>query len=245
MNKKIKAFLSMLFMSITFYMMLETKYVNALGDYLIEFIGLKSWTGDYTGVHLTIFYFMPLFIIGTILVKKYIVNDLKINWKIVVIIFIGLNTIFALSTGAIAKQIKGSSPGLLSIGLEDDEINNMEYKFNNSRYIDFEAEIKLVNYSKEDKEFHLMIVNDYNKNHDIKLIRLYNLDGSKAVFKLEGKEEKIFSISLDEYIIKGGYINEKSYDAGAGSGVIVEVIILDDKGEEVKLDENNFFGVRL
>ena len=241
MNKRTKAFLSVLFMSITFYMMLETRYVNAIGDYVIEFIGLKSWTGNNTGTHLTIFYLMPLFIIGIILVKRYAIRDLKIKWRIVIIVFIGLNTIFTLSTGAIAKNIKSNSEGLLPIGFEQEEDNDMEYEFNDGRYTKFKADIKLTNYSKEDKQFHLMIDNNYDEN----LIRLYNLDGSKAIFKLKGKETKVFPINLDNYLVKDGDMNEIDYVRGAGSGVITGVIVFDDRGDEVKIDSNNFFGIRL
>lgn len=53
MNDKVKGGLSILFMAITFYMMVTTKYTRALGDYILEFVGLKSWTGDYSGIHLT------------------------------------------------------------------------------------------------------------------------------------------------------------------------------------------------
>ncbi|MDY0236362.1 MAG: hypothetical protein RBR71_10050 [Gudongella sp.] len=241
MNKKTKAFLSMLFMSLTFYMMIETTYVNAVGDYVIEFIGLKSWTGNYTGTHLTIYYFMPLFIIGIILVKKYAIHDLKIKWKIVIIVFIGLNTIFALSTEAIAKNIKANSEGLLSIGLEQEDSNHMEYEFKDGKYTKFTADIKLTNYSKEDKQFHLVIDNKYLRNP----IRLYNLDGSRAIFKLKGEETKMFSINLDNYLVKDGNINKNDYGNVAGSGDITGVIIFDDRDDEVKIDNNNFFGISL
>ena len=241
MNKRTKAFLSVLFMSITFYMMLETRYVNAIGDYVIEFIGLKSWTGNHTGTHLTITYLMPLFIIGIILVKRYAIRDLKIKWRMVIIVFIGLNTIFTLSTGAIAKNIKSNSEGLLPIGFEQEEDNDMEYEFNDGRYTKFKADIKLTNYSKEDKQFYLMIDNNYDENP----IRLYDLDGGKAIFKLRGKEAKIFSINLDNYLVKDSDMNEIDYVRGAGSGVITGVIVFDDIGDEVKIDNNNFFGIRL
>ncbi len=241
MNKKIKAFLSVLLMSLSFYMMIETPYIRAMGDYVLEFIGLKSWTGNNTGTHLTIFYFTLLLIIGVILVKKYVIRDLKIKKKIVIIAFIGLNLIFILSTGLIARSIKSNSEGLLSIGIDQKYDNYMEYEFNEGRYVKFIADIKLTNYSKEDKEFYLMINNNYGKSP----IGVYNSDGSKAIFKLKGKETKMLYINLDDYLIKDENLNETGYRNIAGSGYITGIIVFDNKGDKVKIDNNNFFGISL
>jgi len=35
-------------------MMKTTTYTRALGDYVLEFIGLKSWSGKLAGTHLTV-----------------------------------------------------------------------------------------------------------------------------------------------------------------------------------------------
>ena len=40
-------------------------------------------------------------------------------------------------------------------------------------------------------------------------------------------------------------MNEIDYVRGSGSGVITGVIVFDDRGDEVKIDSNNFFGIRL
>ena len=71
MGDKVKGVLSIFFMAVTFFMMVTTKYTHALGDYILEFIGLKSWTGDYSGTHLTVIYFGVLFIISLFVVGKY------------------------------------------------------------------------------------------------------------------------------------------------------------------------------
>lgn len=241
MSKKTKGFLSILFMAATFFLMLETKFLNAPGDYVLNLIGLKPWTGDYTGTHLTILYFMPLFIIGIVLVKKYVVNDLNIRWGKVFLAFIGLNAIFILSTQAIAKNVKANSQGLLAIGFEQVDEDGMVYEFEDGKYTKFEGDMKLTNYGKEGKEFYLMIDNKYEESP----ISFYNLDGSRVVFQLEGKESRVFSINLDNYLVKGGIIDKKDYISGGGSGVIGGIIVSDSSGEKVKIDDNNFFGISL
>lgn len=64
---KVKGILSLIFMTLSFFMMMDTKYNKALGDYVVESIGLKSWSAIDTGFHLTIIYFGILFLIGIFL----------------------------------------------------------------------------------------------------------------------------------------------------------------------------------
>ncbi len=97
-------------------MMLTRRYIHALGDYVIEFIGLKSWTGDFTGIHLTIFYFGALTFLGLYLVRKYALKEWGIRKRKAIFLFIVFITIFSLMTNMAVKSIKKYSDGLLSIG---------------------------------------------------------------------------------------------------------------------------------
>ena len=148
MTNKVKGILSILFMSVTCYMMITTKYTHALGDYVLEFIGLKSWTDDYSGTHLTVLYFGVLFIIGLFLVDKYAKNGLNIKGRTVFIIFVALMFMFTSITGMTARTIKTYSSGLLTIGYNSNG-SSMNYKSDDKEFVEFTAEFKLTNYSKE------------------------------------------------------------------------------------------------
>lgn len=102
MSNKIKGGVAIFLMSLLFYMMITTKYTYALGDYILEFIGVKSWTGNYSGFHLTIVYFGVPFIISLFIVEKYAVDLLNLRRTRVFLIFIALMTLFYLITGVIA-----------------------------------------------------------------------------------------------------------------------------------------------
>ncbi|GEK91828.1 hypothetical protein [Alkalibacterium kapii] len=156
--EKVKAYGSIGFMSLMFFATIDTIYARALGDYAVEAIGLRAWSGEnQMGIHLSLIYFFSLFLFGAYWVEKYAREGLKINKKTVFLLFLGLNTIFYLSTGAVAKNVKATAEGLSTIGLEPTEENSVFYDFENGQYTDFEADITLKNYSDEEKMFYLII----------------------------------------------------------------------------------------
>lgn len=240
MTDKVKGILSILFMSVTCYMMITTRYTHALGDYVLEFIGLKSWTGDYSGTHLTVFYFGILFIIGLFLVDKYTKRGLNIKGRTVFIIFVALMFTFASITGMAARTIKTYSPGLLTIGYNSNG-SSLNYNSDDKKFVKFKAEFELTNYSKEKQTFHIMIDNPFHREDNIEGINFYTSDGKLAIFELDSKETKSFSLSLNDYNIIGGQESQN----GSGSGVLQEIVLTNDKGNRVRLDGNNFFGLEL
>src|SRR5699024_4352021 len=175
-----KAFLSVFFLSLIFFMMIDTTYFNAAGDYVVKFLGLKAWTGDYTGIHLTFFYFLPLFIAALFLVRKYAIRGLKIKSSKIFLIFIGLNVLFSIFTGFLAKNIKANAQGLFPISFEQEQPHYMEYEFEDNEYTQFSAEFTLTNYSKESKTFHLVIDNEYSDDDNFTPISFYDLDKNSA-----------------------------------------------------------------
>ena len=102
MTNKVKAALSIICMSSLFYMMVTTKYARALGDYVLEMLGLNSWTGDYDGVHLTVIYFGILFICSLFLVSKYAISNLNMRKRTIFLFFILLLTLFYSITSMVA-----------------------------------------------------------------------------------------------------------------------------------------------
>ena len=92
----------------------------------------------------------------------------------------------------------------------------MEYQSKDMKYTKFNAEIELVNYGNESKEFY-MTINDLDYREDgLNGIDVFTKDGNKAVFELEGNETVVFRINLDEYKILGGRVSQN----GGGSGLL-------------------------
>lgn len=239
-SKKIKGIIAILVLSISFYMMKTTMYTRALGDYVLEFIGLKSWSGELSGMHLTVIYFGILTIILLYVVLNYTVEKCGIRKRWVLLLVIIFISMFSFITNATAKNIKKNSNGLRTIGFNS-ENSKMEYQSKDMKYTKFNAEIELVNYGDESKEFSMTIDDlDYRKDR-FKDIDIFTKDGEKAVFKLEGNETEIFRINLDEYKILGGRVSQN----GGGKGIIKDIILTDENNNKIRLDKNNFFGIEL
>jgi hypothetical protein len=221
-------------------MMITTPYTHALGDYILEFVGLKSWTGDYSGTHLTIFYFGLLFIIGLFLVEKYAKNGLNIKGRTIFLIFVVLMFTFTSITSMTARTIKMYSSGLLTIGYNSND-SSLNYNSDDKKFVEFNAKFELTNYSKEKQTFHIIIDNPFYREDDIERINFYTFDGKLATFELDTRETKSFSLSLDDYNIVG----DRRFQHGSGSGVVSEIVLTNDKGNKVRLDGNNFFGLEL
>lgn len=239
-SNKIKGIIAIFLLSISFYMMKTTTYTRALGDYVLEFIGLKSWSGEFTGMHLTVIYFGILTIILLYVVLSFSVEKCGIRkiWVLfLVIIFIN---IFSFITDNISRNIKKNSYGLRTIGFNS-ENSKMEYQSKDMKYTKFNAEIELVNYGNDSKEFSMTIDGVNYREDGVKGIDVFTKDGKKAVFELEGNETESFRIDLDQYELSGGRV----YQNGGGNGTIKDIILTDEDNNKIRLDKNNFFGIEI
>ncbi len=239
MKSKIKGGISILLMSLIFYCMITTKYTHALGDYIVEFVGLNSWTGDYSGVHLTIIYFAIPFIISLLEVERHVIS-MNISRIHVFLVFIVLMTIFYLLTGLIVSNIKKNSPGLLSIAFNS-ENSSINYSTKDKEIVEFTAQFELINYSNEKRTFYISIDRPSYRQDGIEAISFYTINGEKAAFQLEGNETKIFSLNLKDYKVAGG----RKFQNGSESGTIEEIVLTDDAGDKVILNRNNGFFAEL
>lgn len=240
MTKKTKSTLSILFMSVSFFMMITTRYTHALGDYVLEFLGLPAWTGDQTGFHLTVIYFGILFVIGLLMVGQYAIRGLNMSKLQVFLIFIGLLTVFWFATETAAKTIKKNSPGLLAIGYNTTD-GKMSYRSENFEFTEFTAEFELTNYSNEKKTFYITLDNRGYRDEGVDEINFYSIHGEQAKFELEGRQTRTFLLDLENYDVKGG----RKYESGSGNGTIQDIILTDDTGDQVKLNYENFIGIEL
>jgi len=242
MDTKKKFNLAMFFLALTFYMMIDTTYHRALGDYILEFFGLNSWTGTfgtYSGFHLTILYFGILFFICLYFYRKYSDQVENITSLKKFIAFVLLVTLMAIMSTSSAKFIKSRSDGLKSIAYVSED-NELEYRSIDKELTTFSAYFTLENYSDVKQKFHVSIDSPWSRKENIPPIDIYNLEGEPANFSLEGKEEKTFQINLDDYVIKGG----RKYENGGFKGDIDE-LMLHNAYEKIYLKEGKFFHLKI
>lgn len=240
-NNRIKGILLIFFLSISFYMMIATTYIRALGDYILEFLGLKSWSGNnYMGMHWTVIYFGILTIILLAVVFRFVAEEWKIKKRWVFLLVIVFINLFSFITDAAVRNIKKNSDGLRTIGFNS-ENSKMEYQSKDMKYVKFNAEMELVNYGNESKQFYMKINDLDHKEDGLNGIDIFTKDGNNAVFELEGNETMVFRINLDDYKILGGRVVQN----GGGSESIRDIILTDENNNKIRLDKNNFFGIEL
>lgn len=239
-SKKVKGIIAILFLAMSFFMMKETEYTHALGDYLLEYIGVRPWTGEFRGMHLTFIYFGILTIVLLVIVLDFSAEKCGIRKRWVLLLVIVFINMFSFTTNAIAKNIKKNSNGLLTIGFNSKN-SKIEYQSKDMKYTEFNAEIEMVNYGNESKEFYITLVAPDYEKEGFEDIDISTKDGNKAVFELDGNETRTFNINLDEYAISGGRLAKN----GGGKCTIQDIILTDENDNKIRLDENNFFGVKL
>jgi len=237
-NKKI-AKLSIFMLSLTFFMMVDTKYHRALGDYILEFIGLESWTGNQGGFHLTIVYFGILFFMSLYFVGKYAIEKEKISSMKIFIFFVIIVYMIYTTTAFMAKSIKRNSEGLYSIAYLS-ENSELEYRSIENKITEFNASFTLENYSKKSKTFNISIDSPWVRRNGISPIEIYDLNGSKVSFYLMGNERRTFHINLEKYKINGGM----RFSSGGFRGDISEIVLSNDDNEKVYLKGDGFFLIK-
>lgn len=242
MSIKVKGFLSVVLVSFSFFMCLDTKYSRGLGDYILEFMGLKSWS---SGLHLTVIYFGIILIIGIFLIEKYVILGQNIKrWK-AFLAFVLVVTIFYLIIAVPATYIKGNSYGLLSIGYDKTNEGHFSCQYSEDELQNFNATFELTNYSEEQKEFYIQIIEIDPESKFHESFTIYNEDNELAMFKLRGKETKSFRVSSDEYSVVRQYESKDDILIQSWRGTIKEFILSNQEGNKVKLQKGKFFGAEL
>ncbi len=241
MQNRTKAVLSILVFSLSLFMMFTTKRIDALGDYLLNGIGLRAWTGNNTGFHLTILYFGAASMIAYFFVRQFAIEGYGMRGGRVFLLTVIFLTCFYLLTDVVVIGIKGNSEGLLSIGYEPDA--RISFRSTEKEITSFQAELQLTNYSNEDKEFYLTILfpmhGDYRMYH-----KLLTKENEPAIFRLEGKESRLLELNLQQYNVVYQPISAEYNNAG-GQGSIPALILTDKYGTEIELSSKNFFGLEL
>ncbi|TAH67134.1 MAG: hypothetical protein EWM47_09370 [Anaerolineaceae bacterium] len=227
MKTKFKLYGPIILLALIFYMMLSTPHSRALGDIVLESIGMKSWTDGYTGTHLAVIYFGILFFIVFNVYSWYVNDDVKKNRLNKILLFIGSVTIIYLAHSTFVHMAVGNAEGLNTIAIAPSG-NFYDYKIADGEIQEFEYEFELTNYSRDSKNFS---INGYLNN----MIRFEVLDknGTMAKFNIREKGNVTYNINNENFIIKV-YGIDKQFSAG-GRGIIDSLILLDEESNPTKV----------
>lgn len=232
---RVKAYLSIFLVSLLFYMQIETTHTKALGDYVLEGMGIAAWSNGTSGFHLTLVYFGILLILAIKLLHTYAVKRKVMTgpnafgYFIVGLILINMLTGFAVYT------IQSNADSLLSITYEDED-HNYSYTQENGELRSFSAQFTLRNQSSEAKIFHIAIYNSLSVEESDSIIQVLNKDGSKAKFTLMGKSKETYVLDLDTYDF------DVKTDFSSSSGGLEQIVLTSDDGEKVILSAYKTIG---
>jgi hypothetical protein len=232
-------------LSITFYLMIDTIYSYALGDYVLEFLKIKAWTGDHLGFHLTIVYFGVPFLILLYFARKYTKVIFGISkWKFF-IAFVVCVTCVHWTASSVFISIKCNLEGLNTIGFDNEfnstNKNKMNYSMTDKVVSSFSTDFQLTNYSNEKREFYIYFDILSADDKEILQLYLYDLDSKPHKFTLQANESMPFNINPNDYMIKPNFTSD--YFDGSSSGYLSHLILYDDQGNKVRLDKYDFLGL--
>lgn len=238
MTNNKKAYLSILIMSLVLFLPSETRHFKPIADFILEAIGIRTWTGGSSGLHLTSLYFTVLFFLSLFFVIKYAVH--QANFKFIKIVVVSIIFAYCLNglTSGVFFMIKQSSEDLQAIAFfeEDSEIS---YSYSAGNLVKLHGMFELKNYSDEDQKFDVSFTNKFNKKRNIDPIVVINKEGLKAMFTLKANENKVFTIDLDNHSILGGI----DFENGSGAMNITEIILTNEKGQRVILSRDYLNGL--
>lgn len=234
MKDKIKLYGPIVISALLFYMMIETPHSRALGDIVLESLGLKAWTAGNMGLHLTVVYFALLLLV-VILASRLITVNYNISKFRRFFIFAGtVCLIYLIHSSAIHERMR-QNEGLRSMAITPSG-GSYEYRIKEKEGQEFICEVELANYSDEARQFTIVGI-----NNNVTDIILHERQGTPVQFNIAGKETRSYTINHNDYTI-----NLKDVDTSqsiAGTGTIDTLLLQDNHGNKVKvykLNHRNF-----
>jgi|GEM_PF-2151105 len=220
------------------YMMTETKYLRAVGDYLLEACGIPSWSNGDMGIHLTVIYFsVPFFICFFWLLSRF--RQQNRTPIVFVILILGGVTLSTLTTQGVLLK-KTFSEDLFAITYESEDAT-IDYSVSNGEIQTFICEITLTNHSEEPQEFEISIKEPQFYPLDGTMLVILDETGHPASFKLNSKETKTFSIEYPEF--RPSLMLQ--HENGGISGSIQTIVLTDVATREAYDFSEQFQGIAL
>lgn len=230
MNKQLKAYGSVFVSALLFFLMLDTLYFPALGDYVFHHLRLPAWIiQDGMHTHIAAIVFMILFIISLFLLKPFrsdLFSGKKTFWTFVLMV-----TVLYLSTAFVATSIKGNQEGLMAIAFEPNS-GDYHYKYENDNITEFSFEVTLKNYSKDTQTFSITFENTFQDEDKALPMTLLDENYEPVTFTLGGKEEKTFLLTSEDYKVSSSSLSFGGSGGGGYGGL--SSIILSNKLQSVR-----------
>lgn len=237
MKHRIITIATITFMSVLFFLILDTKHIPPVGALLLESLGLKAWSDGDTGFNLTLIYFGVPFLIAYLELRKQIVIHKRFRPLSAFVIFLVCVTMLNMATGYIVQRMKSGMDDLYTIAYID-ESGSIKMDYYDRKLITLHIEFALKNYDDTAHTFSVSLNSKWFEQDRVAPLKILNKDGSTALFTLEAGEKKLFVIDHENYDIEGGVIGENF----GYTSFIEEIILSGDGVETVKLTHKSIFG---
>ena len=230
MKDKLKIYGPIILSALLFYMMIDTPHSRALGDIVLETLGLEAWTYGNQGIHLTVVYFAVLFFL-VIFASRFIPVDCDISKKRRIFVFVGTVLVIYLAHSTIIHDRMEQLEGLQSMVIAPSG-GSYEYKIAEGEVEEFLCEVELRNYSEEARQFTIIDINDSATD-----FQLYDKQGAPVQFVIPGKETRKYRINHNDYILK--HLDLEGRQPIAGKGTIDKILLQDSQGNKVTITKLN------
>ena len=177
--------------SFLFYAITSTRHSRALGDIILESVGIPPWIDGTSGLHLTLVYGLIMIGIIFIIRNKFIDENYHLKgFKHFVVFVVIVSCIYFVHSGIVTMAIS-SVDDLNSIVLVDDA--QLSYKYKDEELSEFKLEFELRNYSNSSREFQLELNFPDTRIGNINLVNENDLR-----YVLEAKESRLIIIKRDK-----------------------------------------------
>ena len=209
-----------LMMIVFAYMMTDTMYLKAIGDYVLEMLGLPAWSNGDMGLHLTIFYFgIPFLVCFFWLLQRLGKQNRKP--VVFVVLILGVVILSFLTTQGVLLT-KTVSDNLYALTYHDENAK-VEYRVDGGVIKKFICQVTLTNHGSEPQQFELSIKGLRAFEEEDEILTILNEKGYPASFRLDGKESRTFVIEYPEYMPSVML----RYNNGGFSGTVQTILLTD------------------
>ena len=241
LRNKILGIGSVFLASVALFLLISTPYYPALGDLLLEKVGLRAWSHGDTGFHLTLIYCMVLVCIGFMGMAEYLYNEYpkirnKGKWLV-----LGAMIILVTGSNKYAEFSKSMQPGLKAIQFLYDE-SNFEYEYEGEKILNARGLLEFKNYSNTSRSFYVKYIPDDELSSQFSKKEFIGFESGKESSKLiqvAPKSTSKIKVDFNQNMILS---NGDKVSSGSGSQSIQTIIIYNDQ-EQVKFTGDTFMGI--
>ncbi len=241
LKNKILGIGSVALAAVALFLLISTPYYPALGDLLLEKVGLRAWSHRDTGFHLTLLYCMVIICIGFMGMSEYLYKEYPKTYNKGIWIVLGVTALLVTGGNKYVEFSKSMQPGLKAIQFLYDK-SKFEYEYEGEKVLKASGILEFKNYSKTSRSFYVKYIPDDEFSSQFSEKELIGYERRKESPKLIRVAPRSTSKIQVDFNKNKVLSNADKESRGCGTQSIQTVIIYNDQ-EQVKFTGDNFIGI--